>query len=289
MPPAINNAKLPMPGIGVGLRSPHVKEILETRPEVDFFELLTDNHLADGGYARQQAYAVRRDYPVTLHCVGMSLGGTDAIDFGYLNKIRKLADELEPVYISDHLCWTSFERQHAHDLLPLPYTEEAVHHVSGRIQEIQDYLGTALVVENVSSYLSFECSILQEWEFLTAVSETSGCKILLDLNNIYVSQYNNQVDARAYIDNIPLASVAEIHLAGYEDKGAYLLDAHNHTVSAPVWELYEEVVRRDSSIPTVIEWDNDLPAFSTLLKEADKARKYKQAVSSYRAAKGTTG
>lgn len=276
-----------MPRVGVGLRSPHVKEILATRPEVDFFELLTDNHLVDGGYARQQAYAIRRDYPVTLHCVGMSLGGTDAVDFAYLDKIRKLADELEPAYISDHLCWTSFEQRHAHDLLPLPYTEEAVHHVSDRIQRIQDYLGTTLVVENVSSYVSFECSTLHEWEFLTAVVEMSSCKILLDLNNIYVSQYNNQVDARAYIDNIPLALVAEIHLAGYEDKGSYLLDAHNHTVSAPVWELYEDVVRRDPSIPTVIEWDNDLPAFSTLLREANKARKYKQVASSRHPTKNT--
>lgn len=273
-----NNAEFPSLGIGVGLRSPHVKEILATKPEVDFFELLTDNHLADGGHARQQAYAIRRDYPVTLHCVGMSLGGTDAIDFAYLSKIKRLADEIEPLYISDHLCWTSFEKQYAHDLLPLPYTEEAVSHVSQRIKKIQDYLETTLVVENVSSYLGFECSALHEWEFLTAVAETSDCRILLDLNNIYVSQYNNQIDAQEYIENIPLHLVAEIHLAGYEHKGSYLLDAHNHEVSTPVWRLYQEVMKRDYSIPTVIEWDNDLPAFSTLLQEADKARWYKQSV-----------
>lgn len=273
-----NNAKSLTPGIGVGLRSPHVKEILATKPNVDFFELLADNHLADGGYARRQAYAIRRDYPITLHCVGMSLGGTDPIDFTYLSKIKKLADELEPLCISDHLCWTSFEKQHAHDLLPLPYTEEAVNHVGHRIKKIQDYLGATLVVENVSSYLNFECSTLHEWEFLTAVAETSNSKILLDLNNVYVSQHNNQIDAQEYIKNIPLHLVAEIHLAGYEHKGIYLLDAHNREVSAPVWKLYQEVLKHDHSIPTIVEWDNDLPAFSTLLQEADKARWYRQSV-----------
>jgi len=274
--PPFNFTKLPTPWIGVGLRSPHVKEILATKPNVDFFELLTDNHLAEGGYARQQAYAIRQDYPVTMHCVGMSLGGTDPIDFAYLAKIKKLAAELEPLCISDHLCWTSFEKQHAHDLLPLPYTEEAVIYVSDRIKQIQEFLETTLVVENVSSYLSYECSNLNEWEFLTAIAETSNCKILLDLNNIYVSQYNNQIDAKEYINNISLDLVAEIHLAGFENKGEYLLDAHNNKVSRPVWELYQEVITHDTSIPTLIEWDNDLPLFSILLHEAKKARRHKQ-------------
>ena len=274
--PSYGLVKLSTPGIGVGLRSPHIKEILSTKPEVDFFELLTDNHLAEGGYSRQQAYLIRQDYPITMHCVGMSLGGTDPIDFAYLGKIKKLANELEPFCISDHLCWTSFNKQHAHDLLPLPYTEEAISYVSKRIRQIQDFLETTLVVENVSSYLSYECSIFTEWEFLTAVAETSNCKILLDLNNIYVSQYNNEIDAEEYIKNIPLNLVAEIHLAGFEHKGSYLLDAHNHKVSTPVWKLYQEVMKNNISIPTLIEWDNDLPPFSTLLEEAEKARRYQQ-------------
>lgn len=277
--PSKYTAKLPTPGIGVGLRSPHIKEILATKPDIDFFELLTDNHLAEGGHARQHAYAIRQDYPVSMHCVGMSLGGTDPIDYEYLAKIKKLADELEPACISDHLCWTSFEQKHAHDLLPLPYTEEAINYVSERILQIQDFLKTTIVVENVSSYLSYECSTLNEWEFLTTIAEKSNCKILLDLNNIYVSQYNNDIDAREYIKNIPLNLVAEIHLAGFEDKGTYLLDAHNHEVSTPVWELYQEVMRHNHSIPTLIEWDNDLPPFSTLMKEADKARQHQQSAS----------
>ena len=169
--PSDDLSKFPTPGIGVGLRSPHVKEILTTKPNVDFFELLTDNHLAEGGFARQQAYLIRQDYPVSLHSVGMSLGGTDPIDFSYLGKIKKLSKELEPLCISDHLCWTSFAKQHAHDLLPLPYTHEAVVFVSDRIRQIQDFLSTTLVVENVSSYLSYECSALSEWEFLTATAE----------------------------------------------------------------------------------------------------------------------
>ncbi len=274
--PSRDPAKPSTPRIGVGLRSPHVNEILATRPRLDFFELLTDNHICDGGYARQQSFLIRQDYPVTLHSVGMSLGGTDPIDFSYLRKIKTLATELEPVYISDHLCWTSFKSHHAHDLLPLPYTEEAVHHVSQRIRHIQDFLETSLIVENVSSYLGFACSTLNEWEFLTAVARESGCKILLDLNNIYVSQYNNAVDAQEYIRNIPLDLVAEIHLAGFEHKGSYLLDAHNHEVSEPVWELYQEILRNNASIPTLIEWDNDLPPFSTLLQEAGKARRFQQ-------------
>lgn len=266
------------PWIGVGLRSPHVKEILDTNPKVDFFELLTDNHLSEGGYARNQAHAIRERYPVTLHSVGMSLGGTDPIDFSYLAKIKKLANELEPMCISDHLCWTSFKNQHAHDLLPLPYTEEAINHVSERITQIQDFLETTLVIENVSSYLTYKCSELSEWEFLTAVAEQSCCKILLDLNNIYVSQFNNQCDSIEYIRNIPLNLVAEIHLAGFEDRGTYLLDAHNNKVSAPVWELYQKVIRNDHTIPTLIEWDNDLPPLSTLLQEAEIARNYNKSL-----------
>ncbi len=268
------------PGIGVGFRSPHAKDIFTLKPNLDFFELLTDNHLAEGGYARQQAHLIRQDYPVTMHCVGMSLGGTDAIDFEYLAKIKQLAKELQPEIISDHLCWTSFENQHAHDLLPLPYTEEAIIHVSNRIRQIQDYLETTLVVENVSSYLTYECSQLNEWEFLTAIAETSNCKLLLDINNIYVSQFNNQIDAIEYINNIPLNIVAEIHLAGFEDKGDYLLDAHNNQVSTPVWELYQHVLKRHKHIPTLIEWDNDLPTFSILLAEAEKARAFQLSVKS---------
>lgn len=270
--PSPDPARPPTPGTGVGLRTPHVAEILDTRPDLDFFELLTDNHLCDGGYARQQAYLVREHYPVSLHCVGMSLGGTDPLDFTYLDKIKTLARELEPMHISDHLCWTSCHSHHAHDLLPLPYTEEAVRHISRRIRDIQDYLETTLVVENVSSYLEFEASGMSEWEFLAAVAGESGSRILLDLNNIHVSHCNNGADAGEYIDNIPLDRVAEIHLAGFEPRGEYLLDAHNNKVSEPVWALYRQVTEKNPSIPTLIEWDNDLPPFEVLLHEAGKAR-----------------
>ena len=267
-----NTSNNPTPNIGVGFRSPHAEEIFTSKPNLDFFELLTDNHLAEGGYARQQAYAIREHYPVTMHCVGMSLGGTDEIDYKYLEKIKKLADEIEPLLISDHLCWTSFSNQHAHDLLPLPYTEDALKHVSDRILKIQDFLKTQLVVENVSSYLNYECSELMEWEFLAAVANNTNCNILLDINNIYVSQYNNNIDAHEYINNIPLEYVAQIHLAGFENKDDYLLDAHNNPVSEPVWKLYQDVLMKNNNIPTLIEWDNNLPSFKTLLSEAEKAR-----------------
>ena len=181
--PSLKVTNAPTPRIGVGFRSPHAKEILATKPKLDFFELLTDNHLAEGGYARQQAYAIRHDYPVTMHCVGMSLGGTDPIDFEYLSKIKQLAKELQPEFISDHLCWTSFEKQHAHDLLPLPYTEEAVTHVSSRIRQIQDHLETTLVIENVSSYLTYTCSQLSGMGILNCCSKkrltATYCSILI--------------------------------------------------------------------------------------------------------------
>lgn len=272
-----NNRLKPLsPGIGVGLRSAHTQEILKKRPDVDFFELLTDNHLAEGGYARQQALLIREYYPVSLHCVGMSLGGTDPIDFEYLAKIKILSEEIDPISISDHLCWTSFESQHAHDLLPLPYTDEAINHVSKRIIQIQDFLETTLVIENVSSYLAFSCSEMNEWDFLNAVSNQANCKILLDLNNIYVSQFNNNLDSDEYINGVNLDCVAEIHLGGFENKGTYLLDAHNNKVSSPVWGLYKKVIDKDISIPTLIEWDNDIPPLTTLLKEAEKAHNIKQ-------------
>lgn len=277
--PSFSYKKIPTPGIGVGFRSPHAQEILATRPKLDFFELLTDNHLAEGGYARQQAYAIRELYPVSMHCVGMSLGSSDPLDFTYLSKIKQLAKELDPVFISDHLCWSSFNKQHAHDLLPLPYTEEAVTHVSNRIKIIQEYLESNLLIENVSSYLSYKCSELNEWEFLTFVAEASNCKIILDVNNIFVSQYNNDIDAKKYIQKIPINLVAEIHLAGYEDNGEYLLDSHNNLVSEGVWELYKQVMMLDKTIPTLIEWDNDLPPFSTLFDEANKALQIKNSIS----------
>ena len=280
--PLADKSKSSTPRIGVGLRSPHVKEILTKKPDIDFFELLTDNHLAEGGYARQQAHLIREYYPVSLHCVGMSLGGCDPLDFSYLNKIKKLASELKPIFISDHLCWTSFDKQHAHDLLPLPYTNEAINHVSNRIIQIQEILETTLVIENVSSYLTYSCSEMDEWDFLTNVAKQAQCKILLDINNIYVSQFNNDLDANKYLNQIPLDLIAEIHLAGYEDKGKYLLDSHNNKVSLPVWELYKILIERDHSIPTLIEWDNNIPPLSILLSEADKARNLKQLISSNR-------
>ena len=269
-------ANVPAPRIGVGFRSPHIKDIISTKPELDFFELLTDNHLAEGGYAREQAFAIREYFPVTMHCVGMSLGGTDEIDFNYLSKVKQLAKQLQPELISDHLCWTSFDKQHAHDLLPLPYTDEVVEHVSNRIRIIQDFLETTLVVENVSSYLSYSFSEMQEWEFLSSVAEYADCQILLDINNIYVSQENNRIDAFEYIRNIPIDRIAEIHLAGFENKKDYLLDAHNNPVSLPVWKLYQFFLKQTHQVPTLVEWDNDLPEFNILLQEAEKARAYQQ-------------
>ncbi len=259
-------------GIGVGLRAPHVAEILTNQPELDWFELLADNHIAEGGWLRRQAIEVANVYPVTMHCVGMSIGSIDPINFDYLKKIKNLAMEINPKLISDHLCWTSLHTHYSHDLLPLPYTEEALIHVASRINQIQDYLGVRIAVENVSAYLTYKHSIINEVEFINALAQKADCSILFDINNLYVNQVNNGQDSDEYINNIDVNRVAEIHLAGFEEKENYYLDAHNSHVHEDVLVLYEKFLSCNKDIPTLIEWDHDIPEFSVLYGEAIKAK-----------------
>ncbi len=265
------NEQKPILGCGVGLRSPHIDEILETQPDVPWFELLADNHRVQGGVIPAQVEMIRDHYPVTLHSVGLSLGSVDPLNRVYLEQLKLLAQRADATWISEHLCFTSIDGTFTHDLLPLPYTEESLRHVVDRIGRVQDFFQSRILVENVSSYIHFTDSQIPEDEFLCAVAEQADCWLLVDVNNIYVNQINHGLNGNEYIDRLPLERIREIHLAGYEDKGDYLLDTHNHAVSDPVWRLYKRLIRRRSDIPTLIEWDSDIPPFSILMDEAHKA------------------
>jgi uncharacterized protein (UPF0276 family) len=260
---------------GIGLRAPHVRELLERRPKVAWLEVHSENYFAAAGRAMAELDAVRRDYPLSLHGVGLSLGSTDPLDKAHLDKLMLAVERFAPALVSEHLCWTSSGGNHFHDLLPLPYTEEALAHVTSRIAAVQERLGRRILIENVSSYLEFEHSTLSEWEFLREVAARSGCGILLDVNNIYVSAMNHGFDPRVYIDSIPAREVGEIHLAGHvrnEMEGAsILIDSHSRPVSAAVWDLYNYTLAVIGPKPTLIEWDSELPSLDGLLAEAAKA------------------
>ena len=263
-------------GVGVGLRAPHVAQILQELPSMDWFELLADNHIAAGGWSRRQAIEIAQHYAVSMHCVGMSIGSCDPINFDYLKKIKQLANEVQAKLISEHLCWTTWSSQNSHDLLPLPFTEEALAHVVYRVNRIQEYLGRRIAIENVSSYLTFKHSTIDEVEFINAVAQRADCLILLDINNLYVNHVNNNQQAYLYLDQVDVTRIAELHLAGFENKEQYLLDAHNNKVHANVWVLYEYFLRRKMDVPTLIEWDHNIPAFEVLYGEAMKACQVRQ-------------
>jgi uncharacterized protein (UPF0276 family) len=259
-------------GFGVGLRRPHYAEILASRPPLDWFEVISENFMVAGGRALEVLDGVRAHYPIALHGVSLSIGSCDPLNRDYLRGLATLARRFEPAWISDHLCWTGVDGRNLHDLIPLPYTEEAVAHTARRIGEVQDFLGRRLLIENVSSYLTYTASRLTEWEFLAAVADAADCAILLDINNIFVNAFNHRFDPRRYIDAIPAARVAQFHLAGHADQGSYLLDSHDHPVRPEVWELYEYAVRRLGAATTLIEWDDKIPQFAELAATAEEAR-----------------
>lgn len=264
----------PIAGIGVGLRFPHLEWILDQSPTVDWFEVLTDNFFGPQGAALGQLARVRERYPITMHSVGMSLGAVEPLDWDYVRSVDELARRFEPEWVSEHLCWTTAHGMHFHDLLPLPYTEESVRHVAGRIRQVQDFLGRRLLIENVSSYIAFEHSTLSEGAFVAAVAEAADCDVLLDLNNLHISQANHGDAALDCLDCMPPGRVREIHLAGGEERDGYLLDSHSRPVPPAVWALYETVTRRLGPVPTLIEWDNDIPAFPVLQEQAALAAEY---------------
>jgi uncharacterized protein (UPF0276 family) len=266
-------------GVGVGLRSSHYQEIFDTKPDIPWFELLSDNYMSDGGLPILRAEKIREDYPITLHGVGMSLASADPLNLDYLSKLKKLAQRLQPAYVSDHLAWVSIGGKHTHDLLPFPYTEATLKHVSDRINQVQDFLGREILVENPSSYLAFNATNMTEWDFIAGIAQSTSCNLLLDLNNIYVSAVNHHFDPYEYLQAIPIDRVKEIHLAGYEEMDNYLFDTHGNEVHPPVWDLYAAALQRFGKVPTLIEWDTDIPDLMTLRNEAFKAEKYMEKVS----------
>jgi uncharacterized protein (UPF0276 family) len=263
----------PIIGAGIGLRSRHYQEILDTKPPVPWFEVLSENYFGAGGLPIYHLERVREHYPVTLHGVGMSLGSADPLNFDYLARLKKLAKKIEPVYISDHLAWISIDGRHVHDLLPLPYTEETLTHFADRVCQVQDYLGCRLLIENPSSYMGFKNFDMTEWEFLQELVKRADCDLLFDVNNVYVSSKNHGFDPVEYLHALPANRIKEIHLAGYEEQDNYLFDTHGYRVHPPVWELYRETIQHLGPVPTLIEWDNNIPEFEVLIDEASKAQK----------------
>ena len=263
---------------GIGLRGPHVKEVLTTRPEISWLEVHSENYFADGGLALQQLESIRADYALSLHGVGLSLGSADALNLRHLSKLKNLIAHVDPASVSEHLCWSSSGGNFLNDLLPLPYSEEALITVSRNISQAQEFLGRRLLIENVSSYLRFNHETISEWDFLAEVARRTDCDILLDINNIYVSAVNHGFDAQQYLATMPTNRVAEIHLAGHEtddaDDGSdsFLIDTHSRPVCDAVWSLYADALQRFGPRPTLIEWDSELPTLAVLLGEADKAQ-----------------
>jgi len=268
----MKRSDFPMLGYGVGLRRQHYNHVLETRPKVDWFEVISENFMVAGGRALEVLEGVRANYPIAMHGVSMSIGSTDPLDRSYLRQLRDLARRFEPAWISDHLCWTGVGGRNLHDLLPLPYTEEALRHVVARIREVQDALERPILIENVSSYMAFADSTMTEWEFISAIANEADCGILLDINNIFVSAFNHSFDANEYIDAVPADRVVQYHLAGHSDHGAYLLDTHDHPVRDEVWALYERAARRFGAVSALVEWDDNIPEFAELADTADRAR-----------------
>ena len=272
---AVPRAASRLAGSGVGLRAQHHETVLRDRPEIGWFEAHTENYFADGGAAVDALTKIRERYPVALHGVGLSIGSTDPLDFDHLARTKRAVHRFEPFLVSEHLCWSSVEGRYANDLLPLPYTHEARRHLVSRIQEVQDYLGRQILIENVSSYLEFDCSEMSESMFLQEVASAAGCGILLDINNIYVAAQNHRWDPCRYLDDIATSLVQEIHLAGHEQitlQGRpVLIDTHGTRVCEPVWQLYRDALERFGSIPTLIEWDTDIPEFAVLQQEANHA------------------
>jgi uncharacterized protein (UPF0276 family) len=244
---------------------------VQEQPAVDWFECISENFMVAGGNPRKVLRQVRERYPVVLHGVSLSLGSVDPLDARYLDELDALAREVDPAWVSDHLCWSSLGGHFAHDLLPLPYTEEALRHVVERVGRVQDRLRRQILVENVSSYLTYAHSTMSEWEFLAALAERADCGLLLDVNNVYVSAFNHGFDARAFIDGIPVGRVGQIHLAGHTDEGTHLLDTHDHPVCDGVWALHRHALRRFGRVSTLIEWDDHIPPFAEVLAESRRA------------------
>ena len=271
----MNRFGLPDLGIGIGLRTVHFGEILSGRPALDWFEVLSENFMDTGGRPLFVLDRVVERYPVALHGVSLSVGSTDALDRGYLQKLKALAKRSRARWVSDHLCWTGVLGRNTHDLLPLPYDRATLRHVTRRVKQVQDALERPLVLENPSTYLEYARSTMTEWEFLSELCDATGCGLLLDVNNVYVSSYNHGFDPRQYVDGIPADRVVQVHLAGHTNEGTHILDTHSGRAIPQVWKLYERLVARTGPVSTLFEWDASIPPLAAVVREAAKARRYR--------------
>ena len=263
----------PYLGYGLGLRPSHYQDILEQPPAVDWFEALTENYLVPGGKPLYFLEQVRAHYPIVLHGVSLSIGASEPLNLNYLRQVKTLAERIDAAWVSDHLCWTGAHGINLHDLMPLPYTEEAIRHVATRVMQAQDILGRQLLLENVSSYVTYRASQISEWEFLSAVAEAADCLILLDINNIHVSAFNHGFDPHEYLNGIDPRRVRQFHLAGHQNHGDYIIDTHDEPVIDAVWDLYSAALRRFGPVSTMIERDDNIPPLTELVNELDQARR----------------
>lgn len=261
-------------GVGIGLRVPHYQHILSEKPTVDWFEVISENYMVDGGRPLHVLDQILEQYNVIQHGVSLYLGNSDPFDRTHLKKLKALVRRTKTPWLSDHLCWGSVDGSHSHDLLPMPYTREAVIRAAEKIRYLSDYLEIPIAVENVSSYAEFNGSQMTEWDFLTEVVERADCGILLDVNNIYVSSINHGFDPHVYVDAIPAERVAQIHIAGHSRYERFIIDTHDHPVIDPVWNLYAQAIRRAGPTPTLLEWDARIPSFDEVHNEALKATRY---------------
>lgn len=267
---------LPNLGLGLGLRSQHFNHILETQPEVDWFEIISENFMDSFGRPRHVLEQIVERYPVVMHGVSMSIGSTDPLNFEYLKKLKALADRINPVWVSDHLCWTGVLSVNSHDLLPLPLNEESLKHINSRISMVQDFLERPLIIENPSTYASFKQSTINEWDFLRYMTEETNCGLLLDVNNVFVSAFNNDFDPVEYLEGIPFERVVQMHLAGHQHCGDYIIDTHDRNVNAQVWELFRLAWQKSGGVSTLLEWDGNIPEFEVYFAEVQKAKQFMQ-------------
>lgn len=268
-----NNQNRPYLGYGLGLRKEHYETVLAERPRVDWFEIISENYMIEGGKPLDYLTRIREHYPMVMHGVSLSIGSMEPLDHDYLKRLKDLIEYVEPAWFSDHLCWTGVNGVNLHDLMPLPYTEEAVQHVADRISRVQEYMGRQMLLENVSSYISYCDSQMSEWDFLREVAERADCLILLDINNIYVSAFNHNFDAYEYLHAMPGNRIYQFHLAGHTHENNLIIDTHDHPVADPVLELYAAAVKRFGRVSTMIERDDHIPPLADLLDELEQVRR----------------
>lgn len=270
--------RFPNLGIGIGLRPPHYEDIFRLQPEIDWFEIISENFMIDGGKPLDNLEKILERYPVVQHGVTLAIGSPTPLDFDYLKKLKQLTRITKTPWVSDHLCWGQLPGAHFHDLLPLPYTQEVIDYVVERARIVQDYLELPFALENLSSYVTFNQDEMNEWDFYGTIVERADIYMMLDVNNIYVSSRNHGFDPKTYYQNIPLDRVIQIHLAGHKDFGDYVLDTHDHPVRNEVWELYAEIYSLTGGVSTLLEWDDQLPSFEETWAEALKAKKFQHGI-----------